>query len=126
MSHGAHQIKTLATLLIAFVLVGCSTTPVREPEISGKYSKACLPEAAIMAENLRKNGIDAKVIIIQSEKWSHAVAAYVYPIDSNQIWAWDSKYKSIKVSADWENDQSIAQGWKTEMGIATSANQVGN
>ena len=126
MSHGAHQIKSLVALLIAFVLVGCSTAPVSEPEISGKFSNACLPEAAIMAENLRKNGIDAKVVIIRSEKWSHAAAAYVYPIDSNQIWAWDSRYKSIKVDADWESNGSIANAWKKEMGIATNANQVGN
>ena len=126
MSHGAHKIKSLAALLIAFVLVGCSTAPVSDPEISGKFSNACLPEAAIMAETLRKNGIDAKVVIIRSKKWSHAVAAYVYPIDSNQIWAWDSKYKSIKLEADWESNRSIANAWKTETGMATSADLVGN
>jgi hypothetical protein len=126
MSHGAHKIKSLAALLIAFVLVGCSTAPVSEPEISGRFNNACLPEAAIMAETLRKNGIDSKVIIIKSEKWSHAVTAYVYPTDSNQIWAWDSKYKSIKLQADWENNGSIANAWKTEMGVATKADQVGN
>ena len=102
----------LVTSLLA--LAGCSTNPpapVAADEVIGDYDNACLPEAAIMAQALRRNGIKARVLIISGDGWSHAVTAYQYPPEEGRIWCWDSDEQSVPVSARWTSSEILAGAW---------------
>jgi len=102
----------LAVSLLA--LTGCATNasaPVATDEVIGDYDNACLPEAVMMAQALRRHGIKARVLIISGDGWSHAVTAYQYPADKGQIWCWDSDEQSVMVSARWTNSESLAKAW---------------
>ena len=120
------NMKSLITPLLTIWLVGCQPLPVSEPEISGKFSNACLPEAAIMTESLIQSGIEAELIIMDELHWSHAVVAFVYPADSKDVWVWDSKYKSIRVQATWGNTSEIISAWKKKVGLMNSEAPIGN
>ena len=73
--------------------------------------QACLPEAAMMAQALRRNGIKARVLIMSGDGWSHAVTAYQYPPEKGQIWCWDSDEQSVPVSARWTSSEILADAW---------------
>jgi len=97
-------------------LTGCASSQtaiaaVATDEVIGDYRNACLPEAVIMAQALRRNGIKARVLIISGEGWSHAVTAYQYPPEEGQIWCWDSDGKSMPVSARWTSSEILAGAW---------------
>ncbi len=97
-------------------LTGCVSTPltvgsVTSDEVIGDYHNACLPEAAIMAQALLRNGIPARVLIMSGRDWSHAVVAYQYPAEGGQIWCWDSRGKSVAVSARWTSSEILAAAW---------------
>ncbi len=105
-------------LLAAVILglTGCASTPptvtsVASDEVIGDYQNACLPEAAIMAQALLRNGIPARVLIMSGQGWSHAVTAYQYPPEEGQIWCWDSDGQSVKVSARWTSSEILATAW---------------
>jgi len=117
--------KILISSLFAVLLVGCQYQPVSEPEVSGKFNNACLPEAAIMTESLKQCGINAEVIIVTEARWSHAVVAFVYPADSEDVWVWDSKYKSIKLDAKWGQTSEIIDAWKKKVGLVNPEDQIG-
>ena len=96
------------------LLVACSTsepTPVAADEVIGDYDNACLPEAVIMAQALRRNGIKARVLIMGGDGWTHAVTAYQYPTEKGNIWCWDSDEQSVRVSARWTNSENLAKAW---------------
>jgi hypothetical protein len=102
----------LALSLLA--LTGCATNPpapVAADDVIGDYDNACLPEAVIMAQALRRNGIKARVLIMSGDGWSHAVTAYQYPPDKGQIWCWDSDEQSVPVSARWTSSENLADAW---------------
>ena len=107
----------LARYLLAsslLLMVGCATSetsPVTADEVIGDYDNACLPEAAMMAQALRRNGIKARVLIMSGDGWSHAVTAYQYPTDKGQIWCWDSDEQSVRVSARWTDSVILAKAW---------------
>ena len=97
-------------------LTGCASTPpavtsAASDEVIGDYHNACLPEAAIMAQALLRNGIPARVLIMSGPGWSHAVTAYQYPPVEGQIWCWDSEGQSVKVSARWTSSEILATAW---------------
>ena len=95
-------------------LTGCATNdpaPVASDEVIGDYDNACLPEAVMMAQALRRNGIKARVLIMSGDGWSHAVTAYQYPPDKGQIWCWDSDEQSVPVSARWTSSENLADAW---------------
>ena len=95
-------------------LTGCATNdpaPVPSDEVIGDYDNACLPEAAMMAQALRRNGIKARVLIMSGDGWSHAVTAYQYPPEKGQIWCWDSDEQSVPVSARWTSSEILADAW---------------
>jgi len=106
---------TQCLLVVALLaLSGCATdepAPVDSDDVIGDYDNACLPEAAIMAQALRRNGIKARVLIIGGEGWSHAVTAYQYPPDEGRIWCWDSYEQSVPVSARWTSSEILARAW---------------
>ena len=95
-------------------LTGCATNdpaPVAAEDVSGDYDNACLPEAVMMAQALRRNGIKARVLIMSGDGWSHAVTAYQYPPEKGQIWCWDSDEQSVPVSARWTSSENLASAW---------------
>ena len=102
----------LVSLLLA--LAGCATnspTPVASDDVIGDFDNACLPEAVIMAQALRRHGIKARVLIMSGDGWSHAVTVYQYPAEKGQIWCWDSDEQSVPVSARWTNSEHLARAW---------------
>ena len=115
----AHSVTTfvftrclLVSLLLA--LAGCATnspTPVASDDVIGDFDNACLPEAVIMAQALRRHGIKARVLIMSGDGWSHAVTVYQYPAEKGQIWCWDSDEQSVPVSARWTNSEHLARAW---------------
>ena len=99
-------------LLLVLSLSACQTKPPSpEPEFSGIFKNACLPEAIAMAQSLRKHGIQAKVLTIYAPNYGHAVTTYLYPPGQNQLWAWDSYWKSLRIHAYTNNPESIAKNW---------------
>jgi hypothetical protein len=99
------------TLLAALCLAACALPPAPEPEFAGRYGNACLPEAIAMSQSLKKHGIESRVLGIYTDKWGHAVCTYLYPPGKNQLWAWDSYWKSLRLRA-WTSDaDSIARAW---------------
>jgi hypothetical protein len=103
--------KRLLLLLIAIALVGCSSTPVKEPEVSGMFKNACLPEAIMMTNALKKHGIDARVLAIYAENYGHAICVYMYPPGKNQMWGWDSYWKSLRLRAFKDDPEMVAKAW---------------
>jgi hypothetical protein len=101
------NMKWLILYLMLLVLLGCDKQHIASPDWVGKYKNACLPEAIAMEKGLENVGIEADVMIIGADKWTHAVCVYRY---KGKIWVWDSMWKSIPVDALW-NAKAIANGW---------------
>jgi len=105
-------INTFCRCLLALFLIGCtSKPPTGVPSWVGSYRKACLPEAIAVAQGLREEDIQARVLSINTEKWGHATCAYLYPPGKNRLWVWDSEWKSIPLRAWWNDPRSIAEAW---------------
>ena len=97
---------------ILLFLAGCtSNPPVNQPEFVGKYKNACLPEAIAMTQALKQSGIQAKVLIVNTPKFSHALTCYLYPTGQNNLWVWDSYWKSMNLRAFWFSSDSVAKEW---------------
>ena len=95
-------------------LAGCVThAPVAEWSIGER--NACLPEAAVMVQGLSGAGIQAKVLLVTTPAFKHAVAVYLYPAGDNRLWVWDSTWKSLRVRAWWDDAAGVARAW----GLAT-------
>jgi len=110
-------------LLVSSLLAlsGCATdetAPVASDDVIGDYDNACLPEAVIMTQALRRNGIEARVLIMSNDGWSHAVTAYQYPAKKGRIWCWDSDEQSVPVSARWTDSKNLARAWLRACGRA--------
>ena len=96
-------------IILLILLTGCENNPpINSPAWVGKYKHACLPEAIVMTEGLEKVGIEAKVLRIHTEKWSHAVCVYTY---KGKTWVWDSYWKSISVYANMDRPDLVARNW---------------
>jgi len=72
-----------------------------------------VPEAASMVAGLRGAGIEARVLLVSTPAWNHAVAVYLYPSGDNRLWVWDANWKSIRLRAWWNDPSSIARAWIT-------------
>ena len=115
-AHCASCLVLAKCLLVSslLALTGCATNdpaPVAADEVIGDYDNACLPEAVMMAQALRRNGIKARVLIMSGDGWSHAVTAYQYPPGEGRIWCWDSDEQSVPVSARWTSSEILAGAW---------------
>jgi hypothetical protein len=97
--------------IIALFLAGCATAPVSEPPIAGQYKNACLPEAIMMAQALKESGVNARVLGIYTPKIGHAICVYLYPSGKNQLWGWDSHWKSLRLRAYSDDAEGIARAW---------------
>ena len=97
---------------LALILAACtSTPPVDTPPWVGEYKNACLPEAIAMAQGIRNEGVQARVLSIHTATWGHAVCAYLYPPGKNRLWVWDSQWQSVPLRAWWDSPDSIANAW---------------
>jgi len=100
--------KCLIPLLL--LLASCATNPP-VPSWSSGERNACVPEAAVMCEGLRKAGIKSEIVLISTPAWRHAVTAYIYPAGKNQMWIWDADWKSVRIVAFFDNGPQIARAW---------------
>ena len=95
-----------------FFIIGCSTPPpIKQPLISGKLDKACLPEAVEMCSSLVDHEITSQVIIFHTDLRNHAICVYLYPKDKPKIWGWDSYYGSWRLNAIWGDAVSESKSW---------------
>jgi len=82
-----------AWLLIALLLSGCAVTPRNSEEWMARERNACLPTAIAMAEGLKRQGIQARVVRYsyhrQGRPVGHAITAYLYPPGKNQLYTYD-------------------------------------
>lgn len=109
--------KALVLTLICATMVACAgDPPVPVAPWVGKFRNACVPEAIAMAEGLHDVKVEARVLILQTPQYSHAVAVYLYPAGANQIWVWDSYWKSTTVRAFWDDPVGIANAWLEKCG----------
>ena len=108
-----------ALIALCLLLAGCATQPpVAKPAWAGKLNNACLPEAAAMVEGLREHNIKSKVVVFNySGMKAHAIAVYMYPTGTNQLWGWDSTWASIRLRAYWGDNTGIAKQFGERTGM---------
>jgi hypothetical protein len=106
---------SLKLALALATLAGCAAPPlpVAVPEVVGTAKNACLPEAIVLAQTLKRSNIDARILLVTTAKLSHATVVYVNPPDSAApgLWVWDSDTQSIRVNAPYDNPVQIARAW---------------
>lgn len=96
-------------LALAF-LTGCAG-PANPEAWMTRERNACLPTAIAMAEGLKRQGIQARVLIYsyrkKGQRQGHAVTAYLYPTNKNTLWTYDYE-GSWKTRAYWDDPMGIA------------------
>lgn len=102
---------SLAALLLALILSGCTAAPRNAEQWMAQERNACLPTAAAMAEGLRRQGIQARVVryayTAQGRHVGHAITAYLYPPGSNTLYTYDYE-GSWRTRAFWDDPTGIA------------------
>jgi len=106
-----------AWLLIALLVSGCAVTPRNPEQWMANERNACLPTAVSMAEGLKRQGIQAKVVRYaynaNGRTVGHAVTAYLYPPGSNTLYTYD-----------YEGSWRTRAFWNDPLGIATAAERL--
>lgn len=74
-----------------------------------------LPEAVKMLQSMCAVNVETRVLLIQSERWSHKVVTFVYPTGSTHLWIWDPESKSRELRAKADEPMAIAIAWGREM-----------
>ena len=102
-----------ALCLILLILSGCASPPVAVPTEAGKQANDCLPSAIEMVQGLKGAGIKAEVVSMDfvNSNMGHAIAAYIYPTGSNQLWVWDKANGSMRVHAYFNDPPAIAKAY---------------
>jgi hypothetical protein len=108
------KVFKLNSLLVLFVLVGCTSVPKNPEPDAEKQINACLPNAIIMAQALRRQRVWAKVLILKWNKTvsninGHAYTIYLYPPGDNQLWAYDRDWGSTRIRAFKDNPLEVAK-----------------
>lgn len=103
------------TAIALALLAGCAgpSLPVAVPTVVGTADNACLPEAIVLVQTLKRSNVDARILLVTTTKLSHATVVYVNPPDSAApgLWVWDSDTQSIRVDAAYDNAMQIARAW---------------
>lgn len=93
--------------------MGCQTVPTNPEKEAEKQINACVPNAIIMANALKRQGVWAKVLEV---KWNttnringHAYTIYLYPPAKNQLWAYDRDWGSTRIRAFKDNPKMVAE-----------------
>ena len=107
--------KSIAILTLAF-FVGCAG-PTNPEQWMARERNACLPTAIAMAEGLKRQGIQARVLVysykINNRTVGHAVTAYLYPAGKNALYTYD-----------YEGSWRTRAYWDDATGIATAAERL--
>ena len=107
----------LAILALLAVLTGCATKPRNAEQWMALERNACLPTAVAMAEGLKRQGIQARVVryayTAQGRQIGHAITAYLYPPGSNTLYTYD-----------YEGSWQTRAFWNDQLGIATAAERL--
>lgn len=105
------KVLTLNCLLV--LLVGCTSVPKNPETEAEKQINACLPNAIIMAQALRRQDVWAKVLIVKWNKTGningHAYTIYFYPPGKNQLWSYDRDWGSMRIRAYKDNAVEVAR-----------------
>jgi hypothetical protein len=101
----------LLAILAAIALAGCATEPRNAEQWMARERNACLPTAISMAEGLKRQGIQARVVRYsyqrQGRPVGHAICAYLYPPGKNQLFTYDYE-GSWRTRAYFDDPVSIA------------------
>lgn len=104
--------KITLPLLTVVLLCGCASEPaVVPPGIAALGENACLPEAVVMVETLRKQGTNARILIVNTPGFSHALVVFLFPVDKPAVWVWDADTRSVQVTADFNQPEQVAHAW---------------
>ena len=68
----------------------------------------------MMAQSLREKSLPAKVLVIRTPAWCHALCIYLYLPGRNQLWAWDANWKYLRLRAYFSDAPGIARAWLIE------------
>ena len=108
--------KFLTLLFLLLLLAGCAG-PANPEAWMAHERNACLPTAIAMAEGLKRQGIQARVLIYSylknGRQQGHAITAYLYPAGQNTLWTYD-----------YEGSWQTRAFWDDPMGIATAAERL--
>ena len=101
-----------ACVIIAFLaFAGCATEPLNNEGWMSRERNACLPTSIAMAEGLKRQGVQARVVRFRSmrggESIGHAITAYLYPAGKNKLWTYDH-LGSWRTRAFWNDAFGIA------------------
>lgn len=107
--------KSLAILTLAFLVA--SAGPTNPEQWMTRERNACLPTAIAMAEGLKRQGIQARVLVYsyqaKNRTVGHAVTAYLYPAGKNILYTYD-----------FEGSWRTRAYWDDAIGIATAAERL--
>jgi len=83
----------LYVLLFAILCFVTACTPSNPERWMAFEKNACLPTAISMAQGLRRQSIQAKVVrysYVENNKITgHAITSYLYPPGANKLWTYD-------------------------------------
>jgi len=100
-------------IMLSFTMLGCQTTPKNPESEAEKQINACLPNAIIMSQALRRQNVWARVLIvkwdIQQKINGHAYTIYLYPPGQNQLWAYDRDWGSMRIRAFKDDVYDVAR-----------------
>lgn len=106
------KVLTLNCLLV-LLLVGCTSVPKNPEAEAEKQINACLPNAIIMAQALRRQDVWAKVLMVKWNKTGningHAYTIYLYPPGKNQLWSYDRDWGSMRIRVFKDNAVEVAR-----------------
>lgn len=96
------KVLTVNYLLVLLVLASCTSVPKNPEAKAEKQINACLPNAIIMAQALRRQDVWSKVLVV---KWQekigningHAYTVYLYPPGKNMLYAYDDVWGSTRL-----------------------------
>ena len=77
-----------------------------------------------MCTALNEKGVQAKVLIITTPMWKHAVTVYLFPAGDNTLWVYDSTWKSIQVRAYFSDPWGCAKAWLKAIGTVVVINDA--
>lgn len=126
------KVLTLNCLLALLVLVSCISVPKNPEKEAEKQINACVPNAIIMAQALRRQNVWAKVLIVKWEEKignisGHAYTIYLYPSGQNQLWAYDDVWGSTRLRAFKDDPMQVGKAAteaRNYRGVVTSAQYI--
>jgi hypothetical protein len=104
--------KHLVISIVCSLLAACATEPRNAEQWMARERNACLPTAVTMAEGLKRQGIQARVVRYSytrnARPLGHAITAYLYPPGTNTLYTYDYE-GSWRTRAYFDDAASIAR-----------------